>query len=122
MEMLVRRHGPAEAHKGTNLGGIPFWVRDKDTPSVQPPQGKLTMCEKMNFPNNYSVYEDMTREGIVTRCESKPSKRRIKNNTGHLVSVKYPQFSVHQKSFRCVNDEHSSIYTLCELRWTKQRR
>ena len=119
MQMLVHKHGPAEAHKGINSsGGIQFWVCDKNTPPFQPPHGKLTLCEKVNFQNNYNVCKKMTREGIVTQCVSKPSKPRAKNNP-YLLTVKYPQFSVYQHSICCVNDEHSSIYTLCELRWTK---
>ena len=101
MEALVQSHQPAPNEET----GIPFWIAEKGNKTTTPPEiGTMCICRHETFTKKYPVYFQLGLGGIQTRCESKPSKRVIKNKTSHKKSQKYPHLRVLKKLSRKDNN------------------
>jgi hypothetical protein len=116
--MLFETHRP----KGDETVGKPFWVPQTGMDQQSLPADGA-WCEKCNgrYPKCYPTYNFIGYDGVVARCDTKPSKRTVKDKTGHITVKKYPGLKVLRQLGRDSNtgikvkNDHGKIFHLIKL-------
>jgi hypothetical protein len=72
-----------------------FWVPQKGNNVQELPRDETrSKCGHHSFPDGRPVYNQLGLEMLNTRCQSRPSKRVLKDKTNRIKVKKYPELRV----------------------------